>query len=164
MRLLETIRADRAVNHEPRMRFFLAAYRVAKAARGDGERGRIWSLPLVVAFKVVSSVLLIELPLRARVGVPLVINHGFGLVVHPDAIIGDNCVLKHGVTIGIRRPGEGLPVLGRHVQLGSGAQILGPVHIGDDVIVGAGAIVLDDIPAGGRAVGQRARVILPTPT
>ncbi|MFJ4039184.1 serine O-acetyltransferase [Microbacterium sp. NPDC090007] len=162
MMLLDQIRADRAANHEPRMKFFLVVFRAAQWARTGRGLRRLSFAPLAVVYKLVSACLMIELPLRASVGVPLVINHGFGLVVHPDAIIGDNCVLKHGVTIGIRRNGEGVPRLGSHVQVGSGAQLLGPISLGDDSIVGAGAVVVDDVPSRGIAVGTKARVVKQT--
>ena len=70
-------------------------------------------------------------------------------------VIGDDCVLRQGVTLGNRyldRPGDA-PVLGRRVNVGAGAKLLGPVQIGDDAVIGANAVVLHDVPAGATVVG-----------
>lgn len=78
--------------------------------------------------------------------------HPDGVVVHPDARIGPNCLLFQQVTIGTG-PKPGLPQLGGHVDVGPGAKILGGVHIGDHAVIGANAVVLSDVPARSVAVG-----------
>jgi len=154
MNLWGKIKADSAVNGELRIKVFLAAFRVANASRRFGPL----ALPVIAAYKAVSASAGIELPSRTRVGVPLQIQHGFGLVVHGDAVIGNRCVLKQGVTIGIRNNTGQTPTLGDRVQIGSGAQILGGITLGDRAIIGAGAIVLDDVPAGAVAFSPKAVV------
>lgn len=96
----------------------------------------------------------IDLPCETQVGRRLVIEHFGGIIVSGDTVIGDDVVLRHGVTLGLRhthRPGA--PVIGNRVDIGAGAKILGPVHIGDDAVIGANAVVLTDVPAGALAVG-----------
>ena len=103
----------------------------------------------------------IELPCEAKVGRRLVIEHGFDIVVSGDAILGDDVVLRNGVTIGLCRRGvRGSPTIGNRVDIGAGAKLLGPITIGDDVAIGANAVVLTDVPSGHIAVGVPARLKL----
>jgi serine O-acetyltransferase len=102
----------------------------------------------------------IELPWTVQLGRRPVIEHQGAIVVHGSAVIGDDCIIRHGVTIGNRRldaPFEA-PRLGARVTVGAGAQILGNVRIGDDARIGANAVVLDDVPSGATAVGVPAVV------
>lgn len=103
----------------------------------------------------------IELPYNAKIGRRVVFEHQHGIVVHGNSVIGDDCILRHGVTLGIRdvaRPDEA-PKLGNRVNVGAGAKILGPVVIGDGAAIGANAVVLSDVPAGALAVGIPARIV-----
>lgn len=153
--MLKAIRADWATNHELRIRLFLVAFRVAHEARKLGPLG----LPVLVVYKMISAAAGIELPSRTRVGFPLHIQHGYGLVIHGDTVIGDRCVLKQGVTLGVRKGNDGAsPTLGNGVHVGANAVVIGGVTLGDRALVGAGAIVLDDVPAGMKAVSPKAEV------
>lgn len=103
----------------------------------------------------------IDLPCETTIGRRLRIEHFGGIIISGDAVLGDDVVVRNGVTIGLRRTGErGAPVLGHRVDVGAGAKILGPIRIGDDAVVGANAVVLQDVPAGALAVGVPARIIL----
>jgi serine O-acetyltransferase len=97
----------------------------------------------------------IELPYSASVGRRVVIEHQSGIVIHGATVIGDDCIIRQNCTFGIRNV-EHLtkaPVLGRGVDVGAGAVILGDITIGDFAHIGANAVVLCDVPAGGIAVG-----------
>lgn len=101
----------------------------------------------------------IDLPCEASVGRRLRIDHFGGIIVSGDTVIGDDCVLRHGVTLGLRHAGvRGAPRLGDRVDVGAGAKILGAVRVGDDAAIGANAVVLTDVPAGCIAVGVPAQV------
>jgi serine O-acetyltransferase len=102
----------------------------------------------------------IDLPCEARVGRRLRIDHFGGIVVSGDAVIGDDVILRNGVTIGLKNTNErGAPVIGNRVDIGAGAKILGPIRIGDGAVIGANAVVIQDVPAGCTAVGIPARVL-----
>jgi serine O-acetyltransferase len=103
----------------------------------------------------------IDVPASTRVGPGLYINHPGGIVVHSEAVIGRNCNLSHDVTVGEanRGPRKGFAVIGDGVFLGPGAKVIGRVHIGDDVAVGANAVVTSDVPGGSVVAGVPARVI-----
>jgi len=111
--------------------------------------------------KLLSQILTgIDLPCETTVGRRLLIEHFGGIVVSGDAVLGDDVVIRNGVTIGLKRTGErGAPVIGSRVDIGAGAKILGAVRIGDDVVIGANAVVITDVPANSLAVGVPARII-----
>jgi serine O-acetyltransferase len=103
----------------------------------------------------------VEVPFSAKVGRRVVIEHQGGIVIHGCSVIGDDCVIRQGVTLGNRHMNEPFdaPVLGSRVNVGAGAKLLGRVHIGDDASIGANSVVLRDVPAGGTAVGVPARLL-----
>lgn len=120
-------------------------------------------VPLSVLYKLLkcfSDMLLgIDLPCEAMIGERLVIEHTGAIVISGDAIFGNDCVLRQGVTVGLRHRGiRGSPKLGDRVDVGAGAKLLGPIRIGSDVAIGANAVVLCDVPDHCIAVGVPARV------
>jgi serine O-acetyltransferase len=100
-----------------------------------------------------------DIPLNNALGGGLLLPHPNGIVIHPDAIVGLNCLLFQQVTLGTGGNKPGAPILGGHVDVGAGAKILGGVTIGDHARIGANAVVLCDVDAGATAVGIPARVI-----
>lgn len=105
----------------------------------------------------------IELPYEATVGRRLHIGHQGTIVVHPAARLGDDCLIRHGVTIGAhsqQRPNL-VPTIGDRVQIGAGAMILGGITVGDDARIGANAVVTSDVPAQAKAVTDSATIIRP---
>lgn len=112
-------------------------------------------------FRHVRNVYGIELPYTVQLGRRVIIEHQSAIVIHGQTVIGDDSVIRQGVTIGNRyldRPTEA-PRLGKRVNVGAGAKILGAVTLGDDANVGANAVVLKDVPAGKTAVGIPAKII-----
>jgi serine O-acetyltransferase len=98
-----------------------------------------------------------EIPLGTRIGGGLMIPHPNGIVIHPDSVIGPNCLIFQQVTLGSGE--DGAPRIGGHVDIGAGAKILGGLTIGDHAKVGANAVVLTDVPAYATAVGVPSRNI-----
>lgn len=103
----------------------------------------------------------IEIHPGATIGRRVFIDHGMGVVIGETAIIGDDCTLYHGVTLGGTswNKGKRHPTLGRGVVIGAGAKVLGPILIADEAKIGSNAVVVRDIPAGATAVGIPARVV-----
>jgi len=103
----------------------------------------------------------IDLPCETKVGHRLRIDHFGGIIISGDATIGDDVIVRNGVTIGLKHTDQpGSPIIGNRVDIGTGAKILGNIRIGDDAKIGANAVVLTDVPAGAIAVGIPARIIL----
>ncbi|MCR5150701.1 MAG: serine O-acetyltransferase [Clostridiales bacterium] len=103
----------------------------------------------------------IEIHPAAKIGKRLFIDHGTGVVIGETTIIGDDCTLYQGVTLGGtgKETGKRHPTLGNNVMVGSGAKILGPVQIGNNSRIASGAVVLRNIPENCTAVGVPARVV-----
>lgn len=117
------------------------------------------SLLYKVLFKLVQILTGIELPCEAEVGRGFVIDHFGGIIVSGYARFGDNCRIRNGVTVGLRRVEEpAAPRLGNNVDVGAGAKLLGPITIGDNVVIGANAVVITDVPANSIAIGVPATV------
>jgi len=98
-----------------------------------------------------------DIPLNSLIGGGLLIPHPNGVVIHPYAQIGPNCLFFQQVTIG--EQAGGIPEIGGHVDVGAGAKILGAVKIGDHARIGANAVVLRDVPPGATAIGIPARIL-----
>ena len=103
----------------------------------------------------------IEIHPGAKIGKCLFIDHGMGIVFGETTEIGDNCTIYHGVTLGGtgKDTGKRHPTLGNNVLIGAGTKVLGPVFIGDNARVGAGSVVLRNLPANCTAVGVPAEVV-----
>lgn len=119
---------------------------------------KLISKTIVLRHRFWSVVTSADIPLNCQLGGGLVLPHPNGIVIHPDAVIGPNCLIFQQVTIGTRS-GKAPPVIGGHVDIGAGAKILGNIIIGDHANIGANAVVLKDIPASKSAVGIPAVVI-----
>ena len=106
----------------------------------------------------------IDLPYSVKLGRRVVIEHQSAIIIHGSCTIGDDCIIRQGVTLGNRyleKPLES-PQLGDRVNVGAGAKILGKVNLGDNVNIGANAVVLSDVPAGKTAVGIPAKILAST--
>jgi len=103
----------------------------------------------------------IEIHPGATIGKGLFIDHGSGVVIGETTVIGDNCTIYQGVTLGGtgKHQGKRHPTLGDNVMIGAGAKVLGPFSIGDNTKIAAGAVVLKEIPENSTAVGIPAKVV-----
>lgn len=103
----------------------------------------------------------IEIHPGAAIGKNLFIDHGMGVVIGATAVIGDNCTLYQGVTLGGtgKDRGKRHPTLGDNVLVGAGAKVLGPFRIGDNARVAAGAVVLSAVPDNATTAGVPAKIV-----
>ncbi len=104
----------------------------------------------------------IEIHPGAKIGNRVFIDHGMGVVIGETAVIGNNCLLYQGVTLGGtgKDRGKRHPTLGCNVTVGAGAKILGNINIGNNARVGAGAVVVKDVPANSTVVGIPSRNLI----
>ena len=100
------------------------------------------------------------IPSSAKFGKGTILAHGsLGNVFHPDVIVGERVLIAHHVTIGGKSDKSGgVPIIGNDVYISAGARILGNIHIGDDSLIGANAVVISSVPAGSLVVGVPARI------
>jgi serine O-acetyltransferase len=103
----------------------------------------------------------IEIHPGAQLGRRVVIDHGMGVVIGETAIIGDDVLIYHGVTLGGKTNTieKRHPTIGNNVLIGAGAKIIGDIEIGNDAQIGANAVVTKSIPAGAVIVGPQATII-----
>jgi len=117
-----------------------------------GPIAMVWRKWLVLRHRFWSVVTGADIPLTCQIGGGLLIPHPNGIVLHPEATIGVNCLIFQQVTIGTADE-DGVPEIAGHVDIGAGAKILGGVRVGAHSRIGANAVVLSDIPGGATAVG-----------
>lgn len=113
---------------------------------------RFYRYSAVLRYRFWSVVCGCDIPLNAQLGGGLKLTHPTGVVIHPEAHVGVNCLILQQVTLvaGVRLQG--------HVDIGAGAKIIRPVTIGEHAEIGANAVVLQDVPAGAIAVGVPAKI------
>jgi serine O-acetyltransferase len=111
-------------------------------------------------FRLTETVTGISLPKSAVIGPGLRVWHFGGIFLHPATVIGRNCTLRQGVTVGNREEDGPAPVIGDDVEFGAYAQVLGDVRVGNGCRIGAMSVVLCDVPDGATAVGVPARIVL----
>lgn len=111
--------------------------------------------------KLIQIITGISIASEAHIGKGLYIAHFGGIFVNDDVIMGENCNLSQGVTLGLGGRGEsrGCPIIGDRVFIGPGAKLFGAIKVGNDVAVGANAVVTKDLPDKAVAVGIPAKVI-----
>jgi len=121
----------------------------------------VWRLVNVTLQKIIEILAGISIPETASIGRRLNIEHFGGIIIHGSAVIGDDCQIRQGVTIGNRGSDDpmGAPNIGNRVDIGAGAKLIGRIRIGSDVRIGANAVVTKDVASNSIAVGIPAKVI-----
>jgi serine O-acetyltransferase len=110
-------------------------------------------------FRIVETTTGISLPLNAQIGPGLRIYHFGNIFIHSDVIIGRNCTLRHGVTIGNRSKNGGVPTVGDNVEFGVGSVAIGPIHIASGAKIGPLSLVTSDVPEKARVIGNPGQIL-----
>lgn len=129
-------------------RFVVSHYRIANWLRTCSKLTHLLGIPFLVYYKFfIEWIMAIEIPCSTMIGGGLVIHHGQGLVLNNQVVIGKNCTLLHNVTIGTRKVDdhESVPCLGDDVVIGAGSMVLGGINIGNRARVGAMSLVIKDV-------------------
>jgi len=125
----------------------------------DGVLKKISQKVYWVVFHLIEVVTGVSIPKSVKIGGGLRIYHFGNVFVHENTVIGENCILRQGVTLGNRYNDEKAPTLGDNIELGAYAQVLGGVYLGDGCKVGAMSVVLHDVPVGKTVCGNPGKVI-----
>lgn len=134
----------------------LVVYRFGRWRYGVRPRllRKFFSLLYRVLYKLVQILTGIEFPCEVQIGRNFIIDHFGGIVVSGYTRFGDNCRIRTGVVIGLSRIEDPVsPIIGNDVDIGTGAKLLGRITIGDNVLIGANAVVVSDVPSNSVAVG-----------
>lgn len=143
------------------MQVLLVAFRFAQLVRRRlGRRNPIATLVAIVYRLGSESFAGCEIPVSVAIGERFTVYHGFGLVIHPTAVLGNDVAVRHGVTIGNVGSGKA-PVIEDGVTIGVGASILGEITVGRGATIGAHSLVLHDVPAGARVRSAEATLSMP---
>lgn len=123
--------------------------------------GRLFLLARLVA-EISRWMTGIEIHPGATLGRRLVIDHGMGVVIGETAVVGDDCIIFHGATLGGLKfdPVKRHPTIGNKVMVGTGAKVLGPILVGDGAMIGANAVVTKDVPPGATMIGPAAHQVI----
>ncbi|MDO8825458.1 serine O-acetyltransferase [Methylophaga sp.] len=113
----------------------------------------------VIRYRFWSAIAGADIPINGDIGGGLSIPHPNGIVIHPEAKIGVNCLIHQQVTIGISRKSTKAPTIYGHVDIGAGAKIIGPIIVGEHALIGANAVVVKDVPAYAIVAGIPAKII-----
>ena len=124
-----------------------------------------YRLPARVLSNVTRTLTGVEIHPGATIGRRFFIDHGMGVVIGETAVVGDDVMMYHDVTLGGRSLAKVKrhPTVGDRVTIGAGARVLGDIEIGDDSQIGANSVVTKDVPAGAVAVGIPAQIREPVP-
>ncbi|MDC7222447.1 MAG: hypothetical protein PQJ60_01835 [Spirochaetales bacterium] len=134
-------------------RKLLKSIRDYQRLKGKTPLGKLGKKICVLRHRFWSVVSGAEISLNCQLGGGLLLPHPNGIVIHPDSVVGNNCLIFQQVTL------AGPCHLGHHVDVGAGAKLLGPLSVGDHVRIGANSVVTKDLPSRVTAVGIPAKVI-----
>lgn len=138
---------------DPGQKLLRSIRRYQSARARGGMRGKLACKRWALSHLFWSTITQCEIHLNTQIGGGLRLTHPTGVIIHPDARIGVNCMIFHQVTL------AGAVTLGGHVDIGAGAKLLGPLTVGDHARIGANAVVTGDVAEGQTVVGIPARPV-----
>lgn len=125
----------------------------------QNHKSMIYKILFTPPYWILSILTGINIPRTTKIGKGLRIHHYGCIIINSYSIIGDNCTIRHEVTIGNRNSDRDCPIIGNNCNIGAGAKILGAIKIGNNVDIGANAVIITDVPDNCIAVGVPARII-----
>lgn len=147
----------------PKGRLVMLLFRTAHLLRQNVLVALLFFWYFILYRVMVEWFLGIELPWKTRIGPGFRVDHGQALVINDGTVFGANCTVRNSTTIGNKKLKDGTysraPRFGDRVDIGANAVIIGSITIGDDAVIGAGAIVVKDVPANCVAIGNPARIV-----
>ncbi|WP_395705304.1 serine O-acetyltransferase [Rhodococcus ruber] len=162
MNVISTILQDFTANFgRPHIQMVLVLFRCSQTARGSSFKlvRLLVGLPMSAVYRLVALCGFgIDIPTGTRIGSGFAIHHGMGLVVHDRTVIGSGVTLRHCTTLGSKGK-DGAPVIGNHVSIGPNSCVIGPIEVGAHSVVGAGSVVVANVPNEAVVAGNPARVI-----
>lgn len=139
--------------------FFLICFRTS-AFFSKNFLLRIVGFPIRIIYKIlINWILGIDIPDRTRIGEGLQVFHGQGLIINSKTIIGKNVTVRHNTTIGNSKAGGECPVIGDNVNIGANAVIIGKIFVGNNSVIGAGSVVIKDVPPNVVVAGNPAKIV-----
>jgi putative colanic acid biosynthesis acetyltransferase WcaB len=162
--LIKTICEDFRYNTHFKSKFILLLFRIANYSGTSSSQLIYYTFfPFRFFYRlVVDWVLGVDIPWRTTIGRRPILFHSFGLVINEGALLGDDCVLRHSVTIGnkmLKNKETRAPRVGNNVEFGAGCIVIGDVTIEDDAIIGAGAVVTKNVHKSMIMIGNPAREV-----
>lgn len=153
----------KANRNNPKGILILTLFRIAHLLRKNIVVFLI-TLPYFIFYRVfIEWFLGCELPWKTQVGPNFRVDHGQALIINDGTVFGSDCIVRNGTTIGNKKLKDGTfsraPIFGDRVDIGGNAVIIGPITIGNDVAIGAGAVVVKDVPDNCVVVGNPGRII-----
>jgi serine acetyltransferase len=147
---------------DKKAQLILLAFRsTARINRTNSPVARALARPATLGYRVIVDwVLGVEIPWHTSIGSGLRLQHANGIVINGSVRLGSGVSLHQGVTLGGRLGGHDCPTIADHVSVGANAIVIGAVTVGNNAKIGAGAVVLQDVPPHSSAVGNPARVIM----
>lgn len=148
----------------PKGQLVLVFFRLAQWCRNLPEPWWLLTIPVLVTYRLgVEWGMGIELRFKTKVGPGLRLFHGQGLVVHEGTVFGSGCTLRQNTTIGNKSLPDGTPsvcpAIGDNVDIGANSVVIGPITVGSSSVIGAGSVVVKDVPADAIVAGNPARVL-----
>ena len=166
MSLIKNIQEDIKNNPNTKGRLIVVSYTITNyfRKRAKNKFALILCAPIIIMHKLLTDIVLgCEIPASTKIGHGFIIHHGRAIVLNKNVVIGNNVTLKHNTTIGNRESllGEdlGSPVIEDNVLIGPHSIIIGPITIGKNSIIGAGSVVIKNVPPNSIVAGNPAKII-----
>lgn len=147
-------------NSNAKAKIVITLYRLATLRRSRNPLIKLIGLLFVILNKMINEWFFsVELPWQTRIGKGLRIYHAHCIVLNRDTVLGENCILRHGVTIGNASDTGASPVIGDNVEFGASAIVIGDISVGKGAKIGAGTVVTKNVGEGQIAIGGGFRLI-----